>query len=698
MSHRNTAISLLALLCVTIFPGQLVAQQVVTVPSTRKVLQDSPLPDSTEITLHAAQNEWEAFQIVITHDEAISEIDVELSDLCSSGDEHCIPASQAILYLEHFLEVTTPSPLPVTLHEREAWLYPDPLIPFLDPYADGEVPAGAPFDLEADERGVVFVDLHVPIDTPAGEYSGTALVTSGAGDLGEISIELTVWDFEMPQERTIATAFSFNEDKVRLFHGGPDGDPPEGFDEIVRNYFQAIHSHRIDPTHINARVSFNFDGEGNLEPVDWTEYDAKLGPFMDGSMFDDGLGVTRFNLRYFRPGSGLGSMTEEQYEQAALAFADHLEERGWWDRGYIYAIDEPWLNNPESKYTRIINDSERLLNITDRWEGKILVTSPYVAELEGLVGIWTPVTPMYENWFYAEGYPPYIVPTMPGREIYTERIEAGDELWFYVCNANTPPYAGFDIDTTIGYEPRIVMWGTWYENATGFLYWRMTYWIDDDPWNVLLNLEAFDEFTARNGDGILIYPGDHNGTALGKGSPTDVSIDGPIVSYRLKQIRDGFEDWEMFRIAADLGAEEYARAQVDRAYTRFGNFFMEFCGGSWEGFYCPDDQPWTLDENVLLEARQNIGAKIQYLLHPDLYPDPEEDLPEPQPETEPETGPDADPDTDPDAGPDTDPDDDPEPDTGPDSDAPDFEASGGCDGCRIGYQSNINGFLRIIGF
>jgi len=222
---------------------------------------------------------------------------------------------------------------------------------------------------------------------------------------------------------------------------------------------------------------------------------------------------------------------------------------------------------------------------------------------------------MYENWFYTGD-------SMAGREEYEEFLANGNQLWFYVCNANLPPYAGYDIDSAIGYEPRIVKWGTFYEKASGFLYWRMNYWVDDDPWDVYLNLEAFEDIFARNGDGFLFYPGDHNGTAgADKGSPEWLSIGGPIISYRMKQIRDGFEDWELFRMAENAGLAEYTRSEISKAYTRFGDFCFELCPGP--GTYCPDDQPWTLDENVLFQVRERIARKLLYTLYPDKYEDPD---------------------------------------------------------------------------
>ncbi len=106
------------------------------------------------------------------------------------------------------------------------------------------------------------------------------------------------------------------------------------------------------------------------------------------------------------------------------------------------------------------------------------------------------------------------------------------------------------------------------------------------------------------------------------GSPEDLSIDGPVASYRLAQIRDGLEDWELFSIAEDLGAGDYARTQVERAYRQFGTAPREDCDD--EGAYCPDDPPWTLDQQVLLDARWNVAAKVAHLMDPDAWPDPED--------------------------------------------------------------------------
>ncbi len=580
-------------------------------PSTTKVLPDTPMPTRGDAKLEAARGEWEGFQIVIRDGAGATGVDVTLSDLCAGAS--CIPSSEARLYREWFVDVVQASPGNIVDHTRLPGSYPDPLVPLRDPYSGTGAPVGAPFDLAATDTGVVFVDVHVPAGTAHGTYTGTATVTATDRNAQIISVSLDVWDFDMPAQRTVATAFGFSPKGSWTFHGGPqDGDTPER-DVIGDRYALALHEHRIDPQSIGGPIEYSFDANGQLQPIDFTAYDAAARPWIDGTKFGDGIGVARFEVGQFSPGHGTGTMTDAQYAEAGKAFAEHMQANGWWTKAYTYAADEPWLNDPQSSFAAIDHDADLLMNASDLWRGHVLVTSPFEQQIAGRIGIWCPGDSMYENWNGFWG-------TLPGRDVYAQRMAQGEELWFYVSNANEPPYAGYDIDTAIGYEPRIIMWGAFYERATGFLYWETEHWTNDDPWNVLLDT-SFGPLFSRNGDGFLLYPGNHDGTAQGKGSPAWLAIDGPIVSYRMKQIRDGLEDWEMFRMAASLGAEDYVRAQVARAYTRFGAFLIVNCDDV--GDYCPDDQPWTLDETVLADVRHNVAAKILYLLHPGQYPDPE---------------------------------------------------------------------------
>jgi len=596
--------------------------------SATKVLKSNDgAGKKAEVFVQAARNEWEGFQIVLkAGDKPMEGVALTMSDLAGT-QEAVIPAKSAQFYLEYYVHIDIPSPCDIFFspncadypeYNRTPGDYPDALVPFHDPYSDEEtIPVAVPFNVGPDDLQTVFVDLHVPADAPAGEYSGEIAVTSGEETIHTIPVVLNVWDWEMPAKRSMGSAYGFSSGHLKKYHGGPEGPDAEMLDKLLRNYEFEVHRHRITYTTHNPGIAFEFDEEDNLEPVDFTAYDAYIGPRIDGSYYPDGAGMNRYNLGMFRPGHGTMGMTEEQFALAAQAMAEHLDEKGYLDHVYLYSLDEPWILEhwENGSYDKIRKTVELLNMHTDLWKGHVLITGPWQPALDECGDIWCPVTAMYGDVYWPPG-------SWPGPDKYKELLSQGHELWFYVCNANFPSLMGYDIDAKMGYEPRLTKWGAWYEGATGFLFWTMTYWLKNDPWHVLANYDQFGELMSRNGDGILIYPGDHNGTAGGAGSPEGVSIDGPVVSYRMKQIRDGFEDWEMFILASSLGAEEYVLEQVSTAYTAFGAPLLD------EFDY--ENPPWTLDENVLFQARENVALKIQYLLNPDLYPDPE---PQPEPET-----------------------------------------------------------------
>jgi len=603
-------------------PSPVAAAPVVRLePSVVKVLKNgTPAVAATAIQLEAVRNEWVAFQVVIASAEALDGVTVTLSDL--DGPEGAkLPAAEAELTLEHYVDLDFASPCDfahahgcdgaIPEYLRLPGAYPDALVPFVDPYSDAHEPVAAPFAVPAGDLQTVFVDWHVPVDTPPGDYAGKVTVTAGGATLADLDVAVHVWEVTLPDERTVATAFGFGDGSINDYHGGPGGPDEATRERIVKNYHHLLHRHRIDPTdhgHGLGYGSFTFADDGTVAAVDFSGFDAIMGPRLDGSWYPDGAGLQRFNLGFFEPGHGKGGLTDDQWAHAAATMALHLQEKGWLDHTYLYSADEPWMPSHAGAIEAIAADTALLDRYTDLWKGHALVTGPWVEELDGCVGIWCPVTPMYGDTYWPAG-----MRASPAK--YVELRQRGVELWFYVCNANFPPQMGYDVDSPLGWEPRLLKWGAWAEDATGFLYWRVSYWQDPDPWHVLVNLPGFGDLFSRNGDGILIYPGDHDGSLPGAGSPPDVAIDGPVASYRLKQVRDGLEDWELFRLAAAAGGEAYVRAQVATVYRAFGQPL--------DAHFDPADPPWTLDYTRMLEVRRNVVAKLQYLEHPDRYADPE---------------------------------------------------------------------------
>ena len=621
---------IVSFLIVLLLPGTGLAAVWIEEPTT-KVLKTAEEPaGAVAVSLEAARNDWEAFQVVVRAEgEALADVDMEMSDLDGPGGA-VLEAGNALFYLEYYVDIEIPSPcdelfgLPecggIPEYRRDPGAYPDALVPFYDPYGEGDKPVAVPFAVPAGDLQTVWVDFHVPSGTVPGLYEGELTVRAAGDKIASIPVSLLVWDFEIPLQRNIATSYGLVFFYIKRYHGGPEiTDEQEKY--FIRNYELELHRHRIDLEKHRASLDFDIDEEGNVAPMDFSVFDAVIGPKVDGSYYPDGAGINRFDLGYLRPGTNKGGLTDSQVVEASTRVAQHLHEKGWMDHVYIYSLDEPWQFDKwaEGSYDNIAHDAALLEQGSKLWKGHVMVTGPWVEALDEAVDIWCPDTNMYGGDYYGPG-------AWPGGETYQPLLKQDKELWFYVCRVNVPPFLGYDIDTKIGYEPRLLKWQAWHEGASGFLFWTTNYWYPPDPWHVLVkDPEKFVPEMDRNGNGILIYPGDHNGTKAPAGSPPWVSIDGPVMSLRIKQIRDGLEDWEMFLLAEQLGAADFVREQVARVHSSFAVPINEQ--------FDLDNPPWTLDEHELLDVRHQVGLMVQHLSHPDLYPDPTATtLPEPSPE------------------------------------------------------------------
>jgi hypothetical protein len=222
--------------------------------------------------------------------------------------------------------------------------------------------------------------------------------------------------------------------------------------------------------------------------------------------------------------------------------AEHLRARGWMDRAYVYGFDEaipgdgyPALKQAYARVEEAFPDLPRACTIGPSHD---------LPDLVGTVNRWIPQTDRFD-------------------EIYTERKQAGDDLWWYISMWPRHPFANLFIDYA-AYDHRILFWQTWTHGVTGFLYYCINIWSSnvigqpslerevaglpdakdreavergarwpEVPWN------TFTGPTAINGDGQLLYPGP----------------DGQLLSsVRLECVRHGIEDYELLEM---LKAEKH---------------------------------------------------------------------------------------------------------------------------------------------
>ena len=112
------------------------------------------------------------------------------------------------------------------------------------------------------------------------------------------------------------------------------------------------------------------------------------------------------------------------------------------------------------------------------------------------------------------------------------------ELWWYTCVSPQFPFPNLFVNYQ-GVMTRVIWWQQFMYDVDGYLYWEVTADWDD------IYTKRYSEVFPTNGDGTLIYLGEKFG------------FSGPVPSWRLIQVRDGFDDFDMLRMAEEIyGTEE----------------------------------------------------------------------------------------------------------------------------------------------
>jgi uncharacterized protein (TIGR03382 family) len=483
-----------------------------------------------EVHLTAARNEFASFQVALRGgDSGLRGVHASLSSLEGPA---LIAWPDVTLYREDFVTTRKGS-----TPDSQVGLWPDALVPDVDEIA-GEARDAFPFDVRAGEARAVWVDVHVPMNAPPGDYQGTVEVT-GDGLREQVPVHLTVVDAVLPSTPSLASAFLMWPAYVcRAYTGRTDCSRQE-LEPLLARFQRMALEHRITLSSLFPRVP---DGKGTWDVPDWASFDATWAPFLEGTAPSRLPGARMTSIEY------LGDYTP----QALADFSAHFQARGWLDRAYAYVGDEPPFGTPwqtiRERATLVRQAAPRLRTLltttvqemrAERMEDQVDLPVPLVNFMDGTQA-------PYEG---------------DQRAAYSDFLsQPGHSLWLYqscmshgcAYGTNAPenhPGAGWPsymLDRSAA-KARALEWVSFLEGATGELYYQ-TVGMLPSAWE--------DQFRYNgNGDGTLFYPG----TARRIGGRTDV----PVASMRLKQIRQGVQDYEWLKLVSDAGDPAFAH-QVAR--------------------------------------------------------------------------------------------------------------------------------------
>jgi glycosyl hydrolase family 123 len=510
----------LLLASLTLAPLAASAAEVWVAGATEKIRPDAQPRASTEASLTAARNEFEAFQVVVRG--PATRVAVEAAPLVSPAGA----IEDVKLFREELIDVRQPSAV-----DGGTGRWPDALVPAVDDVV-GEARNAFPFDVPAGESRAVWVEYRVPQDAASAVYRGSLKVASAEGE-AVVPVTLSVWDFALPSTSSLKTHFGLAYGLVARGHG-VSGDA----DATLRaQYAQLGLDHRISLSGVAD--------DGNHR--DLAHFDRFYGPLVAGTAPTRLPGARLTTVKFI----GNTSSVDEH-----RSWAQHAKAQGWMDRLFQYTCDEPPLTCAwgdiagRTAAARGADPEFRTLVTTQVWD----------AEAHGVAGdidVMVPVVNFMDD-------KPGAANAGDQRARYDGFLaQPRKELWMYqscmshgcggTVNMGSPSesdryftgWPTYMIDAS-AVRNRAMEWISFLEGATGELYWESAFAFarGTGAWTNQWDFSG-------NGDGTLFYPG----TPARIGGKSHI----PVASIRLKMIREGMEDYEYLRALADAGDPEGAR-------------------------------------------------------------------------------------------------------------------------------------------
>jgi hypothetical protein len=439
----------------------------------------------------------------------------------------------ASVWREAFLEVKTPSN-----SQGRTGPWPDALVPVETP--------GVP-----SLPTVLYVEVCAPEKQEPGTYRGELRVKADGAAVAPVPFTAEVQPFTLPATASLPTSFGVSLYSIARGHG-LDAESPEAR-SLLRAYARTLLEHRVS-AHGMSMSGPPVRFEDGRAVVDFQAYEEEMAPFLEGALLPSGARFTTAEVRDNRQ-----ARTPEEKVAYYRAFAEHFRRKGWSAQLFYYAKDEP---KPED-VPLVREQSARA-----RAAGNIpvLVTAPLDDALQGTADILTPTL----NCFFPRSGPQTCRRVLPISKLRSQ-LPRGTKVWWYQsCNShgcNGGPledssverayssWASYMVDHPATLN-RAMGPLAFLSGVDGELYFDtvFAYNTKKDPWQDVFEFGG-------NGDGTLFYPG--TPSRLGTKEHQ------PVVSLRLKHLRDGLEDYEYLHLLARLGDAPAAQALV-RRLTRSG--------------------------------------------------------------------------------------------------------------------------------
>ncbi|MBE6708261.1 MAG: DUF4091 domain-containing protein [Ruminococcaceae bacterium] len=478
--------------------------------------------------IKTARNETESCQFYVSSEKNMEGLTVQLSDFVHEYGEGTL-TGEVFIHYYYKMEVVANCLIENYPSIEEYDYFPEALLPLADS-----------FEVKAEQSQGFTVNVTAGKDAPAGMYRATLTVKDAEGNaVKTANIYTYVWDFTLPDTPYSKSSFGMS-----------------GF--TIYSTLGSWYDKKWYNGDNNATIMAHYDFllENNIScyqlPVSITD------PRADAYMSDPR--VTSFEVC----GENLRFPDEDNWTQTMANWEKVQSNPVWAEKAHFYYVDEPQgesgaaLVKAQHEYIReklgtddfdiiipfgnsmadLNNNIDMLEFMKDYVDIHVPSSGGFMPNIEGnhyAEGLWTP-----RQAFNKFGE------SLPRLQAIGE--DPDKELWWYVCVGPQFPYPNL-FTSHQGIMTRVLWWQQFMFGPEGFLYWAT-----QADWDKVIKCGG--EFPT-NGDGILMYLGAFFGYEQNL----------PVASWRLTQVRDGFDDFDYLKMAEELVGREEVMKLVTKLTT-----------------------------------------------------------------------------------------------------------------------------------
>ncbi|MBN2000659.1 DUF4091 domain-containing protein, partial [candidate division KSB1 bacterium] len=473
-------------------------------------------------------------------------------------------------------------------------------------YPDIAVPLelASPFTITADTNQSIWVDIYIPKSTAAGLYTGIVTISEKGAPALTIPVELTVYDFDLPDIPTAKTMLFFEGGNMNERYFGIENAWVQGADEprakiIQDRHFLMAHRHKISLIGDQSWINSDYTEEDH--PAD--SFSARLhGSFYTSANGYDGPGVNAGNNVY-----SIGTYGSWQE---------------WGDtESHMWEHSDNWVtwfetNSPETEYFLYLIDESDDFQQIETWSRWLDNNPGPGIRLKSMATISLPRA--------VKSTPTLKIPASTAEIGITNQWETAayeyshdPDRRFFLYNGSRPASGGWMIEDD-GVALRVNAWIQFKKHINRWFYWESTYYNDFQAGagrvDLFVSAHTFGSFESvdpvrgetgynySNGDGVLFYPGTD---LVFPGSSYDA--DGPFASLRMKHWRRGLQDHDYLTLASaidPIAVQSIVNTKIPKVVWEVG--VSDTTDPTW--IRC--DISWSNDPDVWEEARDSLAQII----------------------------------------------------------------------------------------